>query len=52
MIAVQPSGEQLTSESGETTSHLMGIFYRTLCMVENSVKSIIINPPDPLLAIG
>ena len=40
MIAVRSGGEQLTSESGETTSHLMGIFYRTLRMVENGVKSV------------
>ena len=26
------------SESGETTSHLMGLFYRTLRMVENGIK--------------
>lgn len=26
------------SESGETTSHLMGLFYRTLRMVDNGIK--------------
>lgn len=26
------------SESGETTSHLMGMFYRTLRMVDNGIK--------------
>ncbi|KAL5695200.1 hypothetical protein EMGR_000928 [Emarellia grisea] len=28
----------LMSESGETTSHLMGMFYRTLRMVDNGIK--------------
>lgn len=39
LIAVRSAdGQQLTSESGETTSHLMGLFYRTLRMVENGIK--------------
>ena len=38
LIAVRSEGQQLTSESGETTSHLMGLFYRTLRMVDNGIK--------------
>ncbi|KAK3346799.1 PIN domain-like protein [Lasiosphaeria hispida] len=39
LIAVRSSdGQQLTNESGDTTSHLMGMFYRTLRMVENGIK--------------
>ncbi|SCU94674.1 LADA_0G10242g1_1 [Lachancea dasiensis] len=39
LIAVrQQDGVQLSSESGETTSHLMGIFYRTLRMIDNGIK--------------
>ncbi|SCW04541.1 LAFE_0H15808g1_1 [Lachancea fermentati] len=39
LIAVrQQDGVQLASESGETTSHLMGMFYRTLRMVDNGIK--------------
>ncbi|KAI9827095.1 MAG: Elongation of fatty acids protein 2 [Phylliscum demangeonii] len=38
LIAVRSEGQQLTSETGETTSHLMGMFYRTLRMVENGIK--------------
>ncbi|KAJ3340019.1 Elongation of fatty acids protein 2 [Gonapodya sp. JEL0774] len=39
MIAVRgQDGMQLTNEAGETTSHLMGIFYRTIRMVENGIK--------------
>ncbi|EFQ35633.1 XPG domain-containing protein [Colletotrichum graminicola M1.001] len=38
LIAVRSEGQQLTNESGETTSHLMGLFYRTLRMVDNGIK--------------
>ncbi|KAI9032284.1 PIN domain-like protein [Hyaloraphidium curvatum] len=39
MIAVRgQDGMQLTNEAGETTSHLMGIFYRTIRMVDNGLK--------------
>ncbi|KAH7118810.1 flap endonuclease 1 [Dendryphion nanum] len=38
LIAVRSDGQQLMSESGETTSHLMGLFYRTLRMVDNGIK--------------
>ncbi|KAI1332279.1 DNA-repair protein rad2 [Xylariaceae sp. FL0255] len=38
LIAVRSDGQQLTNESGDTTSHLMGMFYRTLRMVDNGLK--------------
>lgn len=38
LIAVRSEGQQLMSDSGETTSHLMGLFYRTLRMVDNGIK--------------
>ncbi|KAJ1339908.1 hypothetical protein BSLG_005443 [Batrachochytrium salamandrivorans] len=39
LIAVrQGDGQQLTNEAGETTSHLMGMLYRTIRMVENGIK--------------
>ncbi|CAG8830342.1 21977_t:CDS:2, partial [Gigaspora margarita] len=38
LIAVRQDGQQLTTDSGETTSHLMGIFYRTIRMVESGIK--------------
>jgi flap endonuclease-1 len=38
LIAVRSDGQQLMSETGETTSHLMGIFYRTLRLVDNGIK--------------
>ncbi|TDZ13918.1 Flap endonuclease 1 [Colletotrichum sidae] len=38
LIAVRSDGQQLMNDSGETTSHLMGLFYRTLRMVDNGIK--------------
>ncbi|XP_065184912.1 flap endonuclease 1-like [Sycon ciliatum] len=38
LIAVRSDGSQLTDEQGETTSHLMGMFYRTIRMVDNGLK--------------
>ncbi|KAF2174216.1 hypothetical protein M409DRAFT_62322 [Zasmidium cellare ATCC 36951] len=38
LVAVRSNGEQLMSDTGETTSHLMGMFYRTLRIVENGIK--------------
>ncbi|KAG8931896.1 Elongation of fatty acids protein 2 [Tulasnella sp. 418] len=39
LIAVrQKDGELLTNDQGETTSHLMGLFYRTIRMVDNGIK--------------
>src|SRR6266487_3726260 len=38
MVAVRSDGQQLMNESGETTSHLMGMFYRTLRIIDNGIK--------------
>lgn len=50
LIAVrQGDGQQLMSESGETTSHLMGFFYRTLRMIDHGMKPMYVfdgKPPD------
>lgn len=40
LIAVRSNGEMLTNENGETTSHLMGMFYRTLRIVDNGIKPV------------
>lgn len=40
LIAVRSDGQQLMSDAGETTSHLMGMFYRTLRMVDNGIKPV------------
>lgn len=50
LIAVrQEDGGNLTNENGETTSHLMGTFYRTIRLLENGIKPVYIfdgKPPD------
>ncbi|XP_043243195.1 flap endonuclease 1-like [Amphibalanus amphitrite] len=38
LVAVRQEGANLTSADGETTSHLMGMFYRTIRMVDNGIK--------------
>ncbi|KAL9090820.1 MAG: hypothetical protein Q9159_001761 [Coniocarpon cinnabarinum] len=42
LIAVRSDGQQLTSETGSTTSHLMGLFYRTLRMCDNGIKPLFV----------
>lgn len=50
LIAVrQQDGQQLTDSSGETTSHLVGMFYRTLKIVDHGIKPVYVfdgKPPD------
>lgn len=50
LIAVrQQDGVQLADQEGETTSHLMGMFYRTLRMIDNGIKPCYVfdgKPPD------
>src|SRR5215207_6553989 len=47
LIAVRSEGQVLTSETGETTSHLMGMFYRTLRIVENGIKPLYVFDGKP-----
>lgn len=49
LIAVRADGAQLTSIDGETTSHLMGTFYRTIRLLEKGIKPVYVfdgKPPD------
>lgn len=50
LIAVrQLDGTQLTGEDGKETSHLIGMFYRTVRLIENGVKPVYVfdgKPPD------
>merc|ERR1712179_126585 len=49
LIAARQDGNVLTNEAGETTSHLMGLFYRTIRMVDNGIKPVYVfdgKPPD------
>jgi len=47
LIAVRSEGAQLTNADGETTSHLMGTFYRTIRMVENGLKPVFVFDGKP-----
>jgi flap endonuclease-1 len=49
LIAVRQEGNALTNEEGETTSHLMGMFYRTIRLMENGIKPVYVfdgKPPE------
>jgi len=53
LIAVRSDGQQLMSDTGETTSHLMGLFYRTLRMVDNGIKPLyVLDGAPPKLKSG
>jgi len=47
LIAVRSEGNQLTNAEGETTSHLMGTFYRTIRMVDNGIKPVYVFDGKP-----
>lgn len=49
LIAVRADGAQLATVDGEPTSHLMGMFYRTIRLLENGIKPVYVfdgKPPD------
>lgn len=53
LIAVRQSdGQQLTNLEGETTSHLSGLFYRTIRMVENNIKPVYVFDGKPPVLKG
>jgi len=47
LIAVRSEGQQLTNDAGETTSHLMGLFYRTIRILENGIKPVYVFDGKP-----
>ncbi|XP_072126147.1 flap endonuclease 1 [Mobula birostris] len=47
LIAVRQDGNVLQSEDGETTSHLMGMFYRTIRIIENGIKPVYVFDGKP-----
>ncbi|CAF0756094.1 unnamed protein product [Brachionus calyciflorus] len=47
LIAVRQEGSNLANEEGETTSHLMGIFYRTIRLLENGIKPVYVFDGKP-----
>uniref|UniRef100_A0A7E4USN8 Flap endonuclease 1 n=1 Tax=Panagrellus redivivus TaxID=6233 RepID=A0A7E4USN8_PANRE len=49
LIAIRQDGANLQDESGETTSHLNGMFYRTIRMMEHGIKPVYVfdgKPPE------
>ncbi|CAH1997017.1 unnamed protein product [Acanthoscelides obtectus] len=53
LIAVRTEGAQLATADGETTSHLLGTFYRTIRLVENGLKPVyIFDGKPPVLKSG
>uniref|UniRef100_A0AAQ5XNW2 XPG N-terminal domain-containing protein n=1 Tax=Amphiprion ocellaris TaxID=80972 RepID=A0AAQ5XNW2_AMPOC len=47
LIAVRQDGNVLQNEDGETTSHLMGMFYRTIRMLEHGIKPVYVFDGKP-----
>lgn len=47
LIAVRQEGTTLQSEDGETTSHLVGMFYRTIRMLENGIRPVYVFDGKP-----
>ncbi|XP_016988811.1 flap endonuclease 1 [Drosophila rhopaloa] len=49
LIAVRSEGAQLATVNGDPTSHLMGMFYRTIRLLDNGIKPVYVfdgKPPD------
>uniref|UniRef100_A0A4W5JUE2 Flap endonuclease 1 n=1 Tax=Hucho hucho TaxID=62062 RepID=A0A4W5JUE2_9TELE len=47
LVAVRQDGNVLQNEDGETTSHLMGMFYRTIRMLEHGIKPVYVFDGKP-----
>ncbi|NXY84884.1 FEN1 endonuclease, partial [Alcedo cyanopectus] len=47
LIAVRQGAEVLQTDDGETTSHLVGMFYRTIRMLENGIKPVYVFDGKP-----
>lgn len=55
LIAIRsgPEGDQLTNEAGEVTSHLQGMFYRTLRMLDAGIKPVyVFDGAAPMMKSG
>ncbi|KAL5106391.1 Flap endonuclease 1 [Taenia crassiceps] len=47
LVAVRSEGNNLANEAGESTSHLMGMFYRTIRMLEGGLKPVYVFEGKP-----
>ncbi|KAK7072717.1 Elongation of fatty acids protein 2 [Halocaridina rubra] len=52
LVAVRQEGNMLMTADGETTSHLMGFFYRTIRMVDNGIKPVYVFDGKPPVMKG
>ncbi|KAJ1958207.1 Elongation of fatty acids protein 2 [Linderina pennispora] len=47
LVAVRSQGQNLTTSEGDVTSHLIGLFYRTINMLENGLKPVYVFDGKP-----
>lgn len=47
LIAIRQDGQQLTNDEGEVTSHVAGLFYRTIRLMENGIKPVFVFDGKP-----
>ncbi|XP_054715838.1 flap endonuclease 1-like [Uloborus diversus] len=47
LIAVRQEANMLTNSEGETTSHVVGLFYRTIRMIDNGIKPVFVFDGKP-----
>lgn len=47
LIAIRQDGNQLTNDDGEVTSHVAGLFYRTIRLLENGIKPVFVFDGKP-----
>ncbi|KAJ1961677.1 Elongation of fatty acids protein 2 [Dipsacomyces acuminosporus] len=47
LVAVRQEGQNLTTSEGDTTSHLIGLFYRTINMIEAGIKPLYVFDGKP-----
>jgi len=47
LVAIRQEGNQMTDADGETTSHLMGFFYRTIRMIDHGLKPVYVFDGKP-----
>ena len=47
-----PEGEVLTNEAGEVTSHLQGMFYRTIALLDKGIKPVFVFDGKPPVLKG
>uniref|UniRef100_H2ZI53 Flap endonuclease 1 n=1 Tax=Ciona savignyi TaxID=51511 RepID=H2ZI53_CIOSA len=47
LIAIRQDGNQLTNDEGEVTSHIAGLFYRTIRLLGNGIKPVFVFDGKP-----